>query len=169
MIEMSSAEIKYIVVPQLIPDRKRWSAWFEQASALLPQSTYSPSKSSLENFFRDCISGSENGAERKILVAACDSSSDLVGFAQFRMFDREADLDFVLVDGAHRKKGIAKGLLQSAFNGLKDYGVTRVLLEVGIENAPALRLYQDMGFTQISLRKGYYRTGEDAALMELLF
>ena len=48
---------------------------------------------------------------------------------------------------------------------LSDTEIENVILEVNINNKPALNLYQKLGFNIINIRKGYYN-GEDAYIME---
>jgi ribosomal-protein-alanine N-acetyltransferase len=39
-------------------------------------------------------------------------------------------------------------------------------LEVRVSNAPAIKLYKDLDFHEVAIRKGYYvDTGEDALIM----
>lgn len=66
----------------------------------------------------------------------------------------------------YRNKGIGKQLLQEALIHAKEQGVTEVFLEVRVSNSPARRLYERLGFTEISLRKGYYHDGEDGIVMQ---
>ena len=53
-------------------------------------------------------------------------------------------------------------------NELKKSGVKKIFLEVSTNNFPALNLYKNNGFVQISVRKNYYEDGSDAILMEKL-
>jgi ribosomal-protein-alanine N-acetyltransferase len=47
-------------------------------------------------------------------------------------------------------------------------GATRAFLEVRVSNAAAQRLYSNLGFTGTSVRRGYYDTPvEDAVVMTL--
>ena len=50
---------------------------------------------------------------------------------------------------------------------LKKIAARRVILEVGHQNAPALKLYQSVGFREIGRRDKYYKNGETAIVMEL--
>ena len=165
---MNLGKLKYMSVPPSSPDEKTCTFWIEQASALLLHSSYSPSKHSLESFFSQCLVQREYSGERKFFIVAIDLNEDLVGFAQLRAFDREADLDFIMVNPSCRQQGIARGMLMFALEVLRNAGVTRILLEVGVKNSPALLLYRQLGFSHLSFRKGYYRSGEDAVLMELM-
>jgi ribosomal-protein-alanine N-acetyltransferase len=49
---------------------------------------------------------------------------------------------------------------------LQSLGVSRIILEVAAGNQIALQLYLNSGYKKISVRKSYYRTGEDALVME---
>jgi ribosomal-protein-alanine N-acetyltransferase len=46
-------------------------------------------------------------------------------------------------------------------------GADRMLLELAATNGPAVQLYRSAGFVEISRRRGYYRPGVDALVMEL--
>ena len=50
----------------------------------------------------------------------------------------------------------------------KSQGCERMMLEVRKSNEKARKLYEKDGFSEISVRKGYY-DGEDAIIMERLY
>lgn len=91
-----------------------------------------------------------------------------VGFACFWQEAETADLATVTVRADARGKGIGRALLQACFAGLAAEGVERVLLEVRCSNAPALVLYQHLGFCPLATRRNLYTAPrEDGLLMEL--
>ena len=49
----------------------------------------------------------------------------------------------------------------------KDYGVDEIFLEVRPTNSSAIKLYEKLGFENISVRKKYYSDGEDAMVFKL--
>ncbi|MBQ7903452.1 MAG: GNAT family N-acetyltransferase, partial [Oscillospiraceae bacterium] len=66
-----------------------------------------------------------------------------------------------------RQKGIATHLLDTAIRDLPTH-VNSVVLEVRSQNTPAIRMYEKMGFVKLGLRKGFYSTpADDAIVMEL--
>ena len=66
-----------------------------------------------------------------------------------------------------RGKGLGRTLLVFALQKAALAGFTRAVLEVRPSNAPALALYERLGFTLCGRRKGYYTdTGEDALVLE---
>jgi ribosomal protein S18 acetylase RimI-like enzyme len=85
----------------------------------------------------------------------------------------EAELLDVVVAPLSRRRGVAKTLLQGAFDevrgSLEPKQIAIVQLEVRADNASALALYHGLGFVSDTVRKGYYRDGMDAVLMHLRF
>lgn len=66
-----------------------------------------------------------------------------------------------------RGKGLGHSLLAFALRKASLAGYCRAVLEVRPSNAPALALYERLGFTLCGRRKGYYAdTGEDALVLE---
>ena len=78
----------------------------------------------------------------------------------------DADIEGVVVAKNSRGRGIAKALITAVEEKLKKDGKERILLEVRENNVPALSLYQGLGFNKISVRKKYYKDGENALVME---
>lgn len=68
----------------------------------------------------------------------------------------EAEIITLAIHPSNRRTGYGRVLLQSKLVELANEGVGRVFLEVARDNSPARNLYEQMGFTQIGLRKEYY-------------
>jgi ribosomal-protein-alanine N-acetyltransferase len=69
---------------------------------------------------------------------------------------------------ARRRRGVGRGLVDTALAYATGARVRLVLLEVRRSNAAALALYRRVGFAEVNVRKGYYTDGEDAVEMQLL-
>lgn len=88
----------------------------------------------------------------------------IVGYALGRVVADEAELLKICVLSGWRKQGIAEKLLGSLLEKMRENGAAACFLEVRSKNAPALALYQKMGFKQIALRRNYY-PDDDAVVM----
>ena len=77
----------------------------------------------------------------------------------------------ILTIGVHpkaRRQGLARALLGACYAVLPAMGAERLLLEVAVDNAPALALYRSEGFAVVGRRNAYYRRGSqriDAFIM----
>jgi RimJ/RimL family protein N-acetyltransferase len=78
-----------------------------------------------------------------------------------------ADLG-LMVDAAHRRRGIGRALLVAAVEWAQAAGVRKLELHVFPWNDAAIALYEDFGFVREGYRKDHYRRGDeyvDAVLM----
>jgi ribosomal-protein-alanine N-acetyltransferase len=67
-----------------------------------------------------------------------------------------------------RGRGIAKALNALCLDELREKGARVVYLEVRGSNREAIGLYEGLGFRPVGLRKGYYSSPpEDALVMRL--
>ena len=64
-----------------------------------------------------------------------------------------------------RRRGIAAALITELVSCLKEGGSRILRLEVRQSNAPAIALYESLGFLQLGLRKNYYRNPKEDALI----
>ena len=71
----------------------------------------------------------------------------------------------VAVHPDYRRKGIAEALVAELVEALKKRESHCLTLEVRASNEPAKALYEKLGFTQVGLRKNYYRNPKEDALI----
>lgn len=72
------------------------------------------------------------------------------------------------VDPAEQHHGVGSLLLEALVARSRQLGASAVLLEVRVDNDPALRLYGRFGFEQLGIRKRYYQPENvDAYTMRL--
>lgn len=80
----------------------------------------------------------------------------------------ESDMMNVAVHPEHRRQGIAAALVETLADRLEEVGSSSLTLEVRASNASARALYGKLGFSQIGLRKNYYRNPrEDGLILRL--
>ena len=71
----------------------------------------------------------------------------------------------VAVHPDHRRKGVAEALILALVEELKAMDSHCLTLEVRASNAPAIALYEKLGFFEIGRRKNYYRNPREDALI----
>lgn len=102
------------------------------------------------------------------LVAEIDGI--MVGYACFLIVDVEAHLANIAVAEQHRRKSVAKHLLERIFIQTRKRRCEFILLEVRPSNTEALTFYQKYGFRELYKRPNYYRRPvEDALVMVRYF
>ncbi|MBE6941665.1 MAG: ribosomal-protein-alanine N-acetyltransferase [Ruminococcaceae bacterium] len=76
-----------------------------------------------------------------------------------------ADMMNIAVHPDYRRRGIAWELVTGLADALAEKGVKSLALEVRQSNAPAIALYEQLGFQQVGLRPNYYRNPKENALI----
>ena len=97
------------------------------------------------------------------LVAMDDGR--VVGYIGSQSVLDGADMMNIAVDPAYRRMGIAEELVNRLVAMLQQKGVICLALEVRISNAPAIALYEKLGFSVVGKRPGYYRHPKEDALI----
>ncbi|MEN4743783.1 ribosomal protein S18-alanine N-acetyltransferase [Pantoea agglomerans] len=99
-----------------------------------------------------------------------DVDGQMAAFAITQVVLDEASLFNIAVDPAFQRRGLGRQLLQHLIDELIKRDVQTLWLEVRASNLPAIALYEQLGFNQVSRRPNYYPTAsgrEDAILMAL--
>lgn len=92
----------------------------------------------------------------------------LVGYAGIWFDGYDAQVMTIAVDAAHQGHGLGRRLLTALVGHAREVGAAQVLLEVRVDNAPAIHLYESSGFTMLGRRRAYYQPGNiDAYTMRL--
>lgn len=87
-----------------------------------------------------------------------------LGFALARSVADEGELLLIAVCPTYRRKGTGQKLVEKTIEILARKGVRKLHLEMRTDN-PALAFYTGLGFSQVGLRRDYYR-GSDGQLMD---
>lgn len=97
-------------------------------------------------------------------VVAIDGEQ-LVGYIGSQSSIDETDIMNMAVHPDWRRRGIAEKLITCLIEELKKRGSHALMLEVRASNAPAIALYEKLGFQQVGRRKNYYRNPKEDALI----
>lgn len=93
--------------------------------------------------------------------------SEALGFALWRTFGEEAEILAIGVAPAARRSGLGAALLAALIAEARKSGAQTLFLEVAAGNEAAMAIYDAAGFRQSGVRRGYYRSGEDALSLQL--
>jgi ribosomal-protein-alanine N-acetyltransferase len=78
----------------------------------------------------------------------------------------EAYVQTIGVAPAHQRNGLGATLLMTLLEDAERRDLDRIGLEVRVDNAAAIALYERFGFARVGLRKRYYQpSGTDALVM----
>jgi ribosomal-protein-alanine N-acetyltransferase len=96
------------------------------------------------------------------------SDNEIVGYAGVFVPgpDSVADILTVTVIDGFRRQGIAKRFIKDIEDYCQTKGSRAIMLEVATENTAATSLYENLGYSQISIRSNYYGSGRDALVMQ---
>jgi ribosomal-protein-alanine N-acetyltransferase len=89
------------------------------------------------------------------LSFAADINGRLAGYVIGSKFDKTTSrVNKILVDISHRKKGIAKRLMELYFEACLREGIRRLELKALVENKAANKLYESLGYKKIGFARG---------------
>ncbi|MDP3742822.1 MAG: ribosomal protein S18-alanine N-acetyltransferase [Methylotenera sp.] len=94
----------------------------------------------------------------------------IIGYALMMMVLDEAHLLNLSITKAYQKQGLGRSLLEHMIRIAQKLKAANMFLEVRSSNISALALYENIGFNEMAIRRGYYpaQNGrEDAVLMGL--
>lgn len=94
----------------------------------------------------------------------------LIGYALMMLVLDEAHLLNLSIAKAYQQQGLGRYLLAHMVEIAKSSRMANMFLEVRPSNRSAIALYENMGFNEMAIRRGYYPAAngrEDAVLMGL--
>jgi [ribosomal protein S18]-alanine N-acetyltransferase len=97
-------------------------------------------------------------------------NEQIIGYSLVMMVMDEAHLLNLSVAKAYQKQGLGRFLLEYMIQIAKNNQASNMFLEVRPSNISAIALYENMGFNEMAIRRGYYPAvhgREDAVLMGL--
>lgn len=97
------------------------------------------------------------GPGRWYVGAQDTASGELVGYAGLWFDGYDAQVMTVGTRPEAQGRGVGRLLLDALLGQAREVRAGDVLLEVRVDNEPALRLYERAGFERFGRRKGYYQ------------
>jgi ribosomal-protein-alanine N-acetyltransferase len=110
--------------------------------------------------FSDCLLAN-------YFTVALDKGGEIIGYAIVSAAAAEAHILNLCIDPDWRRLGYGQLLLDYLLEYAADTHIDRIFLEVRPSNAAAIQLYERQGFSQLGVRKAYYRAhhGREDALV----
>ena len=104
--------------------------------------------------------------DEKSLYLVAKIEDEVVGCCGVTIVCGEGNINNVVVDEAYRGQGIAFAMMQELLEQGRQQGSVEFTLEVRVSNAPAIHLYEKLGFVSEGIRPRFYeRPVEDAMIM----
>lgn len=105
-------------------------------------------------------------SDEKSLYLVAETDGLLVGCCGVTNVCGEGNINNVVVQEAYRGQGIAYAMMQELLVRGREMGCTEFTLEVRVSNAPAIHVYQKLGFVSEGIRPRFYeKPVEDAMIM----
>lgn len=133
------------------------------------QQYHVPAIAQLESICFSCP-WSENSVASELTNAlslwlVAEEDGRVAGYIGSQTVCEESDMMNVAVHPDFRRRGIGEALVKALETELRARGSHCLTLEVRASNAPAIALYEKLGFSQAGLRKNYYRDPKEDALI----
>jgi ribosomal-protein-alanine N-acetyltransferase len=138
----------------------RW--WDVEQVALLERELFAHDPWTIEQFWGELARVPESR-----WYAVHEDADGIDGYAGLYTVPPEADVQTIAVAARSQGHGLGRVLLEALVAEARRRGCAQLFLEVRVDNASAVALYERSGFTSEGRRKDYYGPGLDALVMRL--
>lgn len=145
--------------------RLRPMHWDDLARVLDLERRLFPADSWSTSMFRDELRADGRYYQVAEIVDPAPDEVPVIGYAGLRYVPPEGDVQTIAVHERWWGTGVGTALLTALLSEADRLGVTDVFLDVRSDNPRAQRLYHWFGFTEIGVRRAYYRDGVDSIVM----
>jgi ribosomal-protein-alanine N-acetyltransferase len=102
----------------------------------------------------------------RVRVLVADRDGEVIGYSVLWWVMDQGELANLAVHRESQGQGVGSQLLERVISDARAEKVENLYLEVRESNRSARRLYDNRGFVQVSVRRGYYRNPiEDACVL----
>lgn len=99
---------------------------------------------------------------------ATSDSGEVIAYILGRIIAPEGEIYRIAVKESHRRRGVGYRLLSYTLKTERGRGLESTFLEVRAGNVAAIALYRAYGFTDIGVRKNYYKNPTEDAIVMML-
>lgn len=108
---------------------------------------------------------SEEISNPLIWFRVIEIDNEVIGYIGGYFFMDDGEIINFLINEKYQHMGYGTQLFNSIMDEAKSIGIKRVTLEVRRSNMKGINFYIKHNFKEISVRKHYYKNGEDALVM----
>lgn len=108
---------------------------------------------------------SEEISNPLIWFRVIEIDNEVIGYIGGYFFMDDGEIINFLINEKYQHMGYGSKLFNSIMDEAKSTGIKRVTLEVRRSNMKGISFYTKHNFKEISVRKHYYKNGEDALVM----
>lgn len=91
--------------------------------------------------------------------------NEIIGYIGGYFYDGAGEIINFLIDDIYQHQGYGTKLFNSLVEKAKTNNIKQITLEVKRSNTKGINFYRKNNFKEISVRKHYYKDGEDAIVM----
>ena len=107
--------------------------------------------------------------DQQHVFLAAELDGEVVGYVGMMTVLDEGYISNVAAAPGHRRQGIGRALIEELMRRAEARDLSFVTLEVREHNEPAKRLYEGFGFKPVGLRKNYYDSPKENAILMTCF
>ena len=104
------------------------------------------------------------GESREYWVAV--DGDEVVGYCGLYYLPPDSDVQTIAVKASHQRQGVGSRMLRAMIDSAVAKGCKHMMLEVAVENAGAMAMYERFGFRALGVRHNYYGPGLDCVVMQ---
>ena len=90
----------------------------------------------------------------------------VIGICVIQVVLDEAQINYFVVNKKFREKGFGSYLMSYLIKNCEKLNLKKIILEVSHDNVTAERFYNRFNFSNVGIRKNYYKDGSHALLKE---
>ena len=102
---------------------------------------------------------------KNIWFRLIEENNEIIGYIGGIFYFEDGEILNFLIDNKYQNMGYGTKLFNSLMDEAKENGIKNVTLEVRENNVKGINFYKKNNFTQISIRKHYYKNGDNALVM----
>ena len=103
--------------------------------------------------------------QTQAIIMVSEEDGVVIGYGIIYYVMDEGEIARIAVEESKRHSGIAKSLLDAMICNLQQKGIRRILLDVRESNTVARKFYEKYGFSQDGIRKNYYESPQEHAIL----